>query len=235
MPDPAWLEELRRHLARRKLPAAYAARLMDELSDHVTDFMEDQMSTDALESRGLVERLGSPQEIARQAAREFTRHRFSGRHPVLMFAVLPVFVLVAGYVASLFGVMGLGRVMKLVSPAMSSDSFSPVAAGAMRLACMAALLLPAVATAALFAWLAARAGLQRKWPIVTGVIVGVLAGLSQMDIYVSPQSGKSSLSLGLGFGTATAFFQLAKFAVPMMFALWIFARQARQGRGVMAS
>jgi len=235
MLDPAWLDEMRRQLARRKLPAAYAARLLDELSDHVTDFLEDQMSTDALEPRSLVERLGSPQEVARQAAREFTRRHFSGRHPILMFAVLPVLVLAVGYVASVFGVVGIGRVIKLLSPAMSSDSFSPVGAALMRLTCMTALLLPAIATATLFAWLAARAGVKRKWPIITGVVVGMLAGLSQMDIYVSPQSGKSSLTLGLGFGTATLFFQIAKFAVPMMFALWIFARQARQGRQALAS
>jgi hypothetical protein len=235
MPDPVWFDALRKALAQRELPAAYAARLVDELSDHFTDLEEDQMSMDALESRSLVDRLGAPHEVARQAAREFARHSFGGRHPVLMFVVLPILVLAVGYVASLFGLVGAGRVLKAFDPAISSDSLSPTGAGLMRLLCLAMLLVPATLTAALFAWLAARAGVKRKWPIITGAIIGILVGLSQMDVYVSPLPGQSRLQLGLGFGTHMAFFQLAKFGVPMLVGLWIFSRRIRERSEALAS
>jgi hypothetical protein len=217
------------------LPAAYAARLVDELSDHFTDFLEDQMSTDALQSRSVVDRLGSPQEIARHAAHEYTQRSFTGRHPVLMFIALPVLVVAVGYLASLFGVVGAGRVIKALDPGMSSDRMSPTGVGVMRLLCIGALLVPATLTAALFAWLAARASVKRHWPIITGAILGVLAGLSQMDMYVSPVSGKSSLTMGLGFATNTAFIQLAKLVVPLAIGMLIFSRQMRARPTAVAS
>jgi hypothetical protein len=85
-----WLDELRTELARRKLPRPYVERLVEELSDHYLDCMEDRMSTDANDLHGVFQRLGSPGQVAAQAAEEFRCARFSRRHPVLMFVLLPV-------------------------------------------------------------------------------------------------------------------------------------------------
>jgi hypothetical protein len=229
VPDPKWLEELQKQLARRRLPATYVARLMDELSDHVTDLLEDQMSTDALESRSVFERLGAPQDVARQAAAEFRRRSFCGRHPILMFVVLPVVTLVAVFYVELMGLAALGMALKSTGADLSSDRLSPTAVGGVRLFCTSSLLVPAALTAALFAWLAAKAGVPRKWPTITCAILGVLAAASQLDVYMSPLPGQSKLTLGMGFSTAVTamFVQLSKFAVPLLIGMWIFSRRMR--------
>lgn len=229
MSAPNWLEEMRAELAQRKLPAAYVARLMDELSDHFTDFLEDQMSTDALPSGSVFGSLGAPHEVARSAAQEFRRRTFSGRHPLLMFVAVPIVVLCVGFVASIFSVVGAGWVWKWFDPAMSSERLSPTAVGVVRMLCIAVLLVPAALTAALFSRLAGRAGMPRKWPIITGVLLGLLVGLAQLDVTLSTQTGKSQLMFGFGFGSSTAFFQLAKFAVPLAVGLWIFSRRPTAG------
>jgi hypothetical protein len=235
--DPNWLEELREQLARRKLPPAYVARLMGELSDHVTDLMEDQMSTDALESRNVFERLGAPQDVAQQAAAEYRRRSFCGRHPILIFVVLPVVTLVALFYAELTGLAGLGMVLKSAGAEWSSDRFSPTAAGGMRLFCTGSLLVPAALTAMLFAWLGAKTGVPRKWPAITCVFLGLLAAASHMDLYMSPLPNQSRLTLGLGFSTAiTALFvQLSKFAVPVLIGMWMFKRRMRASSRAVAA
>jgi hypothetical protein len=172
VPDPKWLEELQKQLARRRLPATYVARLMDELSDHVTDLLEDQMSTDALESRSVFERLGAPQDVARQAADEYRRRSFCGRHPILIFVVLPIVAAVVGLYAELMGLAALGMALKSYGAELSSERLSPWSAGGMRLVCTLAILFPAMCTAGLFAWLAARTDVNRKWAMIAVVTLG---------------------------------------------------------------
>ena len=59
------------------------------------------MSTDAKDLRGLTGRLGSPRDVAATAAVAYRHGRFSGRHPVLMFVVLPPFALLLSWAAVL--------------------------------------------------------------------------------------------------------------------------------------
>jgi hypothetical protein len=88
-----WLSEVRKELVRRALPRRYINRFVLELSDHVTDFTEDSMSTDVQESRSIIDRLGIPSQLADQAAVEFRHQRFTARHPWMVFAALPVVLL----------------------------------------------------------------------------------------------------------------------------------------------
>ena len=74
-----WLEQVRDKLAERELPPFYVERLVEELSDHLHDFMEDPMSTDAKDLRGLARHLGVPAELAATAASEYRKQRFSRR------------------------------------------------------------------------------------------------------------------------------------------------------------
>ena len=78
-----WLNQLQAALARQKLPPFYVERLVAELSDHITDSLEDRMSTDAKDLHGVFQRLGSPSQVASSAAQEYRRAKFSRRHPVL--------------------------------------------------------------------------------------------------------------------------------------------------------
>ena len=237
MRDPAWLNELHQQLAKKRLPPAYVARLVDELSDHVTDLLEDQMSTDALQSRNVFERLGAPQDIAQQAGKEFRRRSFLGRHPILTFVLLPIVALLASLAVELASFVAVGSVLKSLGPELSSERFSPWAVGGMRLLCTLAVVLPALLMAALFAWLAARTGVNRKWPVITAVILGLLAGASQLDMQLAPGEGQSKLMLGMGLSTAFAatFFQLSKFAVPLGIGLWVFSRRLRANSRALAA
>ena len=86
MDDRLWLDRLRAALAGRRLPAAYAERLAQELSDHFHDLTEEKMSTDAE-----IERLGDPEQVAEAALS--CRRGFFRRHRWLRmttFVVLPV-------------------------------------------------------------------------------------------------------------------------------------------------
>ena len=47
MAAPAWFDDLRRQLASRGLPPAYVERFVAELSDHLEDLKEENMSKDS--------------------------------------------------------------------------------------------------------------------------------------------------------------------------------------------
>ncbi len=47
MAKPQWRDRLREELRNRNLPPAYAARLIEELTDHVTDLEQENPSMDA--------------------------------------------------------------------------------------------------------------------------------------------------------------------------------------------
>src|SRR5882672_2136870 len=96
MPDQGWLEALRGDLARRGLPAGYVNRFLQALEDHIEDVSqerEESMRTDAEVAESvsaLEERLGGREKLADQAAAEYRRANFAGRHPVWTFVVAPV-------------------------------------------------------------------------------------------------------------------------------------------------
>jgi hypothetical protein len=54
-----WLESVRTECGRQHLPPVYVERLVGELSDHVTEFMEDSKSMEASEFQP-----PSPQQLA---------------------------------------------------------------------------------------------------------------------------------------------------------------------------
>src|SRR5438105_3655194 len=95
MDDRLWLDRLRAALARRRLPAAYAERLAQELSDHFHDLTEEKMSTEALQ-----ERMGEPEQVAEAARVEYRRRAVFRRHRwlgVTTFLILPVPLLCVGW------------------------------------------------------------------------------------------------------------------------------------------
>ena len=94
MANPLWLDDVRERLADKRLPPKYVRRLLDELSEHLEDLKEENMSTEA----NAYSRLGEPEQVAQAAIITYRRHSFLGRHPVatfLVFAVSPIVPLVA--------------------------------------------------------------------------------------------------------------------------------------------
>ena len=133
----------------------------------------------------------APLDVVERAEREFRSRTFAGRHPILMFVVLPLLVLQLGYAASLFSVVGTGGLLKKLDPAFSSDLMSPGGTALVELLCGSLILASATATAGLFAWLAVRAEVHRRWPIITGAMMGLLAGLTQMSVYMCRTPAKA--------------------------------------------
>ncbi len=102
-----WLDQFRGELDRHNLPPLYSERLLSELSDHITDFLEDPMSTDVRNLGHANQLLGVPGEVAAAAAKEFRGGSFFRRHPILSFVVMPIVALPLLWAASILGFIAL--------------------------------------------------------------------------------------------------------------------------------
>src|SRR5438067_11802938 len=93
-----WRERLEAELARRGVPARFRRRLLEELRDHFDDLTEEgtDMTEDAQAAR-----LGRPEDVAAAAADQYRRATWVARHPLVVFGLLPVPALVAGFAGSL--------------------------------------------------------------------------------------------------------------------------------------
>ena len=74
MANQRWLDEVLSRLAERGLPLSYVQRFAEELSDHLEDFTEENMSTEA----NMSSRLGKPEEVADAAVTAYRRRGFLG-------------------------------------------------------------------------------------------------------------------------------------------------------------
>jgi hypothetical protein len=84
-----WIDSVHRELRRRHLPPAYIARLLGELRDHAED-LELHAADIAAPAVPIQQSLGLPHDVAQAALLEFRQTRFAGRHPILVFVLLPL-------------------------------------------------------------------------------------------------------------------------------------------------
>lgn len=184
MVSPAWREELKEELVRQGLPPSYIERLVQELSDHFTDVMEESMSTEAEKSSLAAERLGHPSKLAAAAVTEYHKQAFSRKHPVVTFAIMPVLLtallwaglFVAGYVAD-----EVGEISDLTTSQLSFRALNDVATGVM--------LAPLFVIALIFCRLARNSGVDWRWSLLS---TGVLALISGMFYYTVLPFGPSN-------------------------------------------
>jgi hypothetical protein len=158
-----WLEELQHELDRRKLPRRYVARLLGELSNHFTDFMENQMSTDAQQLQIVVTRLGRPSDIADTAVKEYSRHRFAARHPLLTFGALPVVLLPLLWIGFALSVWGLLEVAGGFFGDVPDGPLPRWVEWGILLVVYGTMNVPIVISAGLICRLAGKAFVSRKW------------------------------------------------------------------------
>lgn len=89
MDSHQWFQQLRNALHEERVPAAYANRIMDELWLHYLETKEREvMNGFSGTESNIVDRLGSPQHIAAQAA-QVPLATWTGRHPWLTFIFGP--------------------------------------------------------------------------------------------------------------------------------------------------
>jgi len=176
-----WLNQLQAALARQKLPPFYVERLVAELSDHITDSLEDRMSTDAKDLRHFTSPLGTPAAVAAAVIGEFRKRRFSTRHPVLAFVVLPVLSLVLGWIAAvLLFVLGAQAILWLNGE--SGERFPQWLVACLPVLTGAFVLAPIAVVAALVCRVASRAAISWKWPLAACVLVALVGGTALFDV-----------------------------------------------------
>jgi hypothetical protein len=245
-----WLEQLRDELARRNLPPLYRERLLSELADHITDSMEDPMSTDAQDLRALVtHQLGSPREVAASAAREYRKGHFCGRHPILSFMFRPIVALPLLWAASLlvFGVslklLGVGGGEPTAEQLQLARTVLPYVVSAM-------VVVPIALAAAIFCWLGQRAAVGWRWPLAACLLLAILSGPTMVDAglrgayprgllhgtrYTHMTAQKPDavgfLSFGFGVSRRPSLSQIVQFALPLAICAFVASRQT-SARGV---
>jgi hypothetical protein len=214
-----WLDELRKELVRRRLPPHYAKRLLAELTDHFNDFKEDRMSTDARDFESVVHQLGSPRDIGAAATAQYRRQRFSGRHPFLVFAALPIVSLPTLFVGLLFGVGWLLYLLfpddTLVANGAEPD-WVPWVAQALICACI---VLPAISLSLMLCRSARKAALGWKWPLASCLLLAVLSTGVSTEVQAKTAHRQGHVTIYFGI-RATTGLQLVQMAAPLAICGW---------------
>ena len=210
-----WLDQVRAKLARKNLPPLYSERLLSELSDHVTDFLEDPMSTDATKDLGgLARQLGVPSHIASAAVRERRQAHFGGRHPLLSFVVLPVILLPMMWAASIVAVLLVAKLLGFESGRAPSPVMDQWGQWTVPGVTFASLALPIALCATLMCWLARRTAVNRKWLIAGCSLVAVIGGAAMVQMVLPGVDHQGSLSFGFGLKMIPSPAQVVQFALP---------------------
>jgi hypothetical protein len=223
-----WLRELRAELARRRLPPAYVERFVVELSDHITDFLEDRMSTDAKDLHGVFDRLGVPGQVADVAAKEYRKGRFSRRHPLLMFAVLPILSLPVLWVAYVLCMLLTAKFLGLESGKVDTGTALWQWANACApFLVVGMLLVPVGLATAIFCRLARRAGVSLKWTIVACFVLALLGGVATSQFMLPTETTKGQLMVGFGVALRPSALQTLQFLLPLAIGGWAVWRQMK--------
>jgi hypothetical protein len=202
--------------------------------------MEDHMSTDAKDLHGVFQGLGSPSELAHSAAVEFRKAKFSRRHPVLMFVLMPVIGLLTLWTLALLVFVVVLKVV--VDPENFPSWF--LACGPYLAAIL--VLLPIAISAAWFCRVARRAAVDWKWAACACVLLALVGGAAYFDLtmkgndgvlhgtkFIAPETappGRGQVMLGFGVNTRPRPWQVLQFSIPLAVCAWFLWRQAHDRR-----
>ena len=229
-----WLEQLHVALARQKLPPFYVERFVDELSDHLNDFLEDRMSTDAKDLRGVFHRLGTPAAVAATAAGEFRKQRFSTRHPVLTFVVFPVVALALLWTGAILSLVFAAQAVSWLNGSAPGERYPEWMLASMPVVACVVVMLPLVLCAAWFCRIARRAAVGWKWPLGACLVLAIIGGAAFFDMKIAPidrglihgtqfrdvnppppSPNNGQLMFGFGVNKYPRPWQIAQFSLPL--------------------
>jgi len=197
------------------------------------------MSRDA----NVVECLGSPEEIADIAVREFRRRQNllsrSRLAAFLTFAVLPIPALCLAWITAFAFLLGIGECLECLTadlePRDLPANYEVLLVHGFALAIW---LLPAVGLAALFVRLARRTGRLRRWGTTACLLVALGTGASHYQLTFSDIPEKSQLIFGFGWhfpasdhalsGFGWPAGQLSSFLLPLLVGLLVMYRTVRR-------
>ncbi|MBN1589961.1 MAG: hypothetical protein JW888_10635 [Pirellulales bacterium] len=241
MENRPWLNSLRVELARQGLPARHIDRLMEELADHRSDFMEEnEMDTenDCLEA--CETRLGRPEEVAEAAVANYRRARFVGRHPWLTFLVAPIPTVVLTWTVSFLTILAFFYLLPSVLgdaynvEGKTADQWPPVLLSAVWGLHYAGKFLPSAVVAVLFCYLARRSGRKLRWALLACGLVAVFSfGFNSSLLLPETPGGHGQYTVGLGISPDTLrleWIYVVQFAVPLLIGLlFVLRNQWRRG------
>jgi hypothetical protein len=197
MVSPAWREELKEELVRQELPPSYIERLVQELSDHFNDVMEESMSMEAEKSSLATERVGQPSRLAAAAVTEYHKRAYTRKYPVVTFAILPV-LLLAVLLAVLWAGMGVAAYVADEVVGIGDLPTSHLYLRALSDGTTGVMLAPLVVIAMIFCRLARNNGPNWRWPMLTTGILAIIAGMFYNTVLSSGPSNEPILSLVVG-------------------------------------
>lgn len=226
MGRPQWRDRLREELRKRNLPPEYAARLIEELADHVTDLEQENPSMDA--QMLVEEKLGSPESLAEAAAAELAGRTFAGRHPVLTFVVAPIPAVVLTLAALLTVCLACKSVLTPLEPLNPNPptAFEWLADGIVFVQRFA----PFALTAWFFLAMARRAG-RPVWGLTACTLVALFAFTFRTGVI--PPTVEHNLLIWFGPSNGRRQWQtgMLQSAVPLVLGLWAWRRMARHMAG----
>ncbi|MDY3554036.1 hypothetical protein R5W24_003153 [Gemmata sp. JC717] len=210
MASRQWLDHVTTTVLRRGLPAEYVARLAEELRDHVAELEEHEPGATA------EARLGAAEAVADTAVREYRAGRFAGRHPILVFLLVPV--LAVEFALNVYVHAGIQLVEGI------GGMESPFAVGLSHVLTWLCGFVVPVGVLGLLWWVYRRSGRPRAWFAVSGAVVAVLAGLFFAEF--TPPNGTAEAELVAEFRFAQSWVQLFQFVAVVGPAVWL-ARPSR--------
>jgi hypothetical protein len=224
-----WLSRFRLELTRHRLPPPYVERLAQELSDHIHDFMEDRMSTDAKDLPRLGRHLGAPSRVATEAAAEYRRGKFAARHPILMFVLMPILSLPILWAAWVISILLVAKMLGLqTGEPTNSGPVADWANAVLPFLIVGLLFLPSALCAALYCRLADRAALSWKWSLTACTLIAVIGGLAVTKIALPRGNIQGNIMFGFGVSSHPSASQVLQFLLPMVIVGWTIWR--RHGR-----
>jgi hypothetical protein len=205
---------------------------MEEFSDHLEDLKEEGMDQNSSS------RLGEPEQVAEAASTAYRRRSFLGRHPVaasFVFGLLPIVSLVALFIASSFGLMGLGMICERLGFNIDEKGIHLGTVGSAVMCLVYSLLtviIPSILVSILYCRLARRVGVGTTSLLASCATVAALASSTS---YWRAGSGYWMLGfLWFGFfhyGSWVALTQhVVNLVVPLAIAWWFLRHKHDQGR-----
>ncbi|HWB13844.1 MAG TPA: hypothetical protein VG826_31750 [Pirellulales bacterium] len=222
MASQQWRDRLRQELDRQGLPSEYVSRLVEELSDHATDILQENASMEAEYVDN--QRMGSPEGLASFARSQFQRRTFAGRHPLLTFLAGPIFAILGTLVAICLTVFFVAWLMDCATGGTLSANDElglPPSVFEMRIVQAVNLVvrfIPFGLSAWLFARLGDRAGL-RLWSVGACGIITLMAFL--FSSVVRPASGQAPQMWIIGVGMNFDLDQVWQATMPLALGLWL--------------
>ena len=209
MSHPHWIDSVHHELCRRHLPAPYITRLLGELADHAEDL---QLHATDL-SAPLEQSLGHPREVAQAALIQYRQTHFAGRHPILIFILLPLPLSVLAFACMLLAV-------SLISESWPSTfAHSTLLRQTLSFACV---LVPILLPAAFLCRIAHQAAISLIWRITACSLLSAFA----VCIYsrIEPPSATNQGLFVVGQALPQTLLQWLHLCIPLALFAWSYRR-----------